>query len=241
MDKIKKTIPGLKVTNGLDPFWVGTITTTKDGLVPVFIPDLKDSSSRILDEVLITDVISHVRDLDDTVHKVIVYYVDISGLDIVDRYIDKANLDKEIELRDLKEIIDEFYAEDEMIYEIKNDRTVFPPGISLEVKSFYSDAVKKRIDSFNLKNSQADKKGKFKPITLSDTGLELIEMISLDCSEAEGPWHSDREVKIGIDSKVIIDGTKTKDYWDGKVRCERMPMRIKVRNICGDETILQVH
>ena len=45
---------------------------------------------------------------------------------------------------------------------------------------------------------------------------------------------------------IIIDwlhnknGIKTKEFWDGKISCEKTPLRLKIRNICGDETIWEI-
>jgi adenine-specific DNA-methyltransferase len=36
---------------------------------------------------------------------------------------------------------------------------------------------------------------------------------------------------------VIKDGTKTKEFWDGKITSDKKPKRIKIRNISGDEMI----
>ena len=38
----------------------------------------------------------------------------------------------------------------------------------------------------------------------------------------------------------IINGEKTKNFWDGTVRSDKKPLRIKIRNICGDETVWEV-
>ena len=78
---------------------------------------------------------------------------------------------------------------------------------------------------------------KFTPITISDTGLELIEFLSLDCTAAEGIWHSDSEIKIDKLGYVIRDGVKTKEFWDGAITSDKQPLRLKIRNICGDETV----
>jgi adenine-specific DNA-methyltransferase len=76
--------------------------------------------------------------------------------------------------------------------------------------------------------------------TLSDDGLELIEFLSLDCTAAEGEWHSDSEIKIDKLGYVIQNGEKSKIFWDGKIRCQQKPLRIKIRNICGDESVCAV-
>ena len=83
------------------------------------------------------------------------------------------------------------------------------------------------------------KKRKYAPIQLSENGLETIEWLSLDCSSAEktAAWHSDSEIKIDKAGYVIKDGAKSSDYWDACIRSDKKPLRLKIRNICGDETI----
>lgn len=52
------------------------------------------------------------------------------------------------------------------------------------------------------------------------------------------PWHSDSEIKIEKDSTVTINGRTTSDFWDGTILADTKPLRMKIRNICGDETII---
>jgi len=85
---------------------------------------------------------------------------------------------------------------------------------------------------------QSIKKGKtFNPINISEEGLELIELIALDCENTEGQWHSTTEIKIDKLGYVIKDGVKSKEFWDGKISSDKKPLRVKIRNISGDETI----
>lgn len=86
----------------------------------------------------------------------------------------------------------------------------------------------------------ATEKRPFKPIEISEDGLELIEYLSVDCTAAEGEWHSDSEIKIDKNGFVIRDGAKTKEFWDGSICCEKRPLRVKVRNICGDESVWEI-
>ena len=44
-------------------------------------------------------------------------------------------------------------------------------------------------------------------------------------------------VAIDKNSYVIVDGNKTKKFWDGCIRNTKKPLRLKIRNICGDETV----
>ena len=78
---------------------------------------------------------------------------------------------------------------------------------------------------------------KFNPINISEEGLELIELIALDCENTDGQWHSTTEIKIDKLGYVITNGVKSKNFWDGKIISDKKPLRIKVRNISGDETI----
>lgn len=244
MDKLKKLIPGLKNEDSLDKFWEGVINDPRYGIVPVYIPNLMDSSTRILDGVLMRrilyEAIPELYDLPN-VKKIVIYYIDISDQsEINDIISNDKELNTDIEFRDLKEILDEISLEDEMEYTIKEDRSKIDGGYTIDIEKFYSDSVVRRINSFNLKSAQNDKKGKFKPITVSDNGLELVEYISLDYTNKDGVWNSDSEVKIEYTSKLTVDGKKTDDYWNGKVYSAKKPLRIKVRNICGDETIFVV-
>lgn len=101
-----------------------------------------------------------------------------------------------------------------------------------------SDRVISKIDEFNQKSfANSTEKRPYNPITISEDGLELVEFISLDCTSPSGEWHSDSEVKIDKLGYVVINGVKTREFWDGTIKNEKMPLRIKIRNICGDETI----
>ena len=74
-------------------------------------------------------------------------------------------------------------------------------------------------------------------MSISDDGLELIELIAVDDENNEGAWHSSTEIKIDKLGYVIKDGVKSKTFWDGKIISDKPPKRIKIRNISGDETI----
>lgn len=235
MDKIKTLIPGLKNEDSLDSFWEGAISDSKLGTVPVYVPNLADSSSKLLDIPLIDRIIHEaIPELDSDVKKVIVYYVDVTDEKEIYDYIHKDDSTLvEIELRDLKEVLDDAVVQDECNFECK----AADGGYKIEIKSFMSDRVNQKIDEFNQKTlHNSSEKKPYKPIVISDEGLELIEYISLDCTNAEGVWHSYSEIKIDKLGYVIVNGKKTKEFWDGTISCAKKPMRLKVRNICGDES-----
>ena len=242
-DAITRIIPGLRVDPTIGPMWVGSIMDTKYGASPVYVPDLMDSSSRILDIVTMNRIVNDaMTQLPPTVKRVIVYYVDIIDRQELDDFI-KDNNDTviEIELRDLKELLDNAVLQDDVEYIVSEDPMKIPDIFTVSINRFYSDRVSHKIREFNEK-SIANAKKKYTPIELSREGLEAIEMVSLDCATADpnAPWHSDAEIKIERDSTVTINGRKTADFWDGKIHAETQPLRMKIRNICGDETIIQL-
>lgn len=238
MDKIKTLIPGLKEEGALSKFWLGAITDSKYGLMPVYVPNLMDSNTKLLDKVLMNRIIhQHIPDLDSNIKKVIVYYVDITSEEEIKKFInDDDSTTVEIELRDLKTVLDDVVINDYAEYHIEEVHDNDSNEFKVIIDKFISDRVLNKILEFNNKNMLNSKK-KFKPVEVSEDGLELIEFLSLDCTGSADKWHSDSEIKIDKNGYVILNGTKTKNFWDGSISCERKPLRLKIRNICGDESI----
>ena len=243
MDKIKSLIPGLKNEDFLDSFWEGAISDSKLGTIPVYVPNLMDSSSKLLDKVMMNRIIHQaIPDLDSNIKKVIVYYIDITDEAEIQKFIkDDDSTNIEIELRDLKTILDDVIIGDYAEFHAEETYDDLFGGYAVTIDKFISDRVLSKIAEFNQKallNSSAKKP--YKPIEISEDGLELIEFLSVDCTSTEGKWNSDSEIKKKKNGFVIVNGNKTKDFWDGKIRCEQKPLRLKIRNICGDETVWEV-
>lgn len=250
MDKLKKMIPGLcDNEEKLDKIWAGSIVSTQYGVMPVYLPNLLDSSSRLLDKPMINRIIREaLPDLPADIRRVIVYYIDITDRNDIEQFIKEQNDQTtiEIELRDLKQFLDDIVVEDDAEWEVSETHDALFSGWKVTINSFHSDRVLKKIEEVNLKGRQQvlqqktkGKEKKFVPITISDEGLETIEWISLDCENAEKnqPWHSDVEIKRDHLGRVCLNGKKTDEFWDGTIRCDKKPLRMKIRNICGDETV----
>lgn len=279
MDKLKILVTGLKNEDALDSFWEGAIDDSKLGMIPVYIPNLIDHSTKVMDKPMMNRIINEaIPDLPEDVKQVIVYYVDIDDRTDVERFIDDYNdTPVKIELRDLKHILDDIVINDEVEYEIKQTQSHY----EIEFKSFTSDRLIQKIDAYNQKkslsgvnkelyedngsangnngdeenisagdngngdgngngNGNGGMKKPFTPIEISQNGLELIELISLDCTNEFGPWKSDTELKIDKNGYVIQDGEKTKQYWNTKIVSSKKPLRMKIRNIAGDESIFKI-
>ena len=249
MDKLKSLIVGLRNEDALDKFWEGSIVDTKYGMKPVYLPNLMDGTTRLLDIPLMNRIIREAMpDLPDDTKRVIVYYIDIINREEIEQFIkENGNPLIDIELRDLKQVLDNVVIEDYAEWNMSEVQIDLFKGWKVEITQFHSDRVIKKIEEINLKGQQQAlhskakaKEKKYTHITISDEGLETIEWISLDCTHAEmnAPWHSDSEIKIDKLGYVIKNGKKTNEFWDACIYSEEKPLRMKVRNICGDETIM---
>ena len=239
MDKIKSLIPGLKNEDSLDSFWEGAIADSKLGTVPVYVPNLMDSTSKLLDKVMMNRIIHQaIPELDSNIKKVIVYYIDIIDKTEIEKFIkEDDSTTVEIELRDLKTILDDVVIGDYAEFRVEESHKTLLGGYVVSIDKFMSDRVSGKILEFNNKNAL---NGKGKPIIISNDGLEMIEFLSVDCTASTGEWHSDSEIKIDKLGYVIENGKKTKNFWNGRIRSEKKPLRLKIRNICGDETVWSI-
>jgi len=245
--------------------WAGAIHDSKLGVIPVYLPNLLDHTQKVLDIPAMNGLLQvELPDLPEGVKHVIVYFVDVDDRAALDKFIADVNpTDITVELRDLKTLLHAIVANDVIDYAL----TEVAGQYTVELVSFVSDRLLQKIEAYNQKralNTGKQRQPKldeaeidngekaeatdepetvqpsrpFSPIHLSDNGLELIELVSLDCQAAAGPWHSDAEIKIDKHSFVVLNGQKTKTFWDAKITVKVKPLRLKVRNIAGDETII---
>ena len=247
MEKLRRLIPGLHGEDALDGFWAGSIHDAKRGMQPVYLPNLLDGSTRLLDTAQMNRILKEALPaLPDGTKRVVVYYVDIADRNEVEQFIKEQNGTLvEVELRDLKGVLDSVVAEDDAEFEVAEVRAEggAAGGWRVTIRRFFSDRVRRRVEEFNGRGEQARRGGKaFRPITLSEEGLETIELVSLDCTSADpaDSWHSDAEIFIDRLGYVRKDGVETKAFWDGTIVSGLRPLRLKVRNICGDETVYQL-
>ncbi|MCR5065101.1 MAG: site-specific DNA-methyltransferase [Bacteroidales bacterium] len=247
MEKLRSLILGLRNEDKLNKFWEGSIHDSQFGMMPVYLPNLMDGTTRLLDRPLMNRIIHEAMpDLPDDVRKVIVYYIDITDKQDIEAFIHENNdvSMAEIELRDLKQALDNVVVEDEAEFTTEQVQDGIFTKWQVNVERFYSDRVKRKIDEYNINGqTQASAKGKdFKPILISEEGLETIEWLSVDSTTADknAPWHSDTEIKIDRLGYAIENGKKTTLFWDGTIRTDNRPLRLKIRNICGDESVFEL-
>ena len=236
MDKLAQLIPGLQQkVAGLSDFWFGAISDSKLGLIPVYVPDLTDSGQKVLDVPVVNRIVNEeLQKLEELPEKVIAYFVDIENRPDLEKFAwDENPTMVKVEFRDLKALLNEVVGNDEIKHSARKTKN----GYVTRIVKFHSDRLRQKIDEFNGKSEAVKGKGRAKPVLISNEGLELIEWLAVDCERAKGPWRSSHEVKIDKRGYAAIDGEKTKTFWDGKIVSRKKPLRLKVRNIAGDETI----
>ncbi len=122
----------------------------------------------------------------------------------------------------------------------------------MTVKQYFSPYLKAKIDEFNAKhgkknsgklveengngesNGNGDEAKKpaapFKSVTISDAGLELVEVVQFDTTlRADGVWAS---------NLALEDKAGPKEKIKGKYTVEAQAFKVKFRNIAGDEIVL---
>ena len=246
MDKLKSLIPGLRQEPGLDAFWAGTVMDPHDGMVPVYLPNLLDPACRLLDRPMMNEIVREkLPDLPDNTKRVIIYYIDSIDRKELETFIHEQNATLiRVELRDLKRVLDEVVINDEATWHLEEVQKDLLKMWQVTIDSFLSDRVLSCIRDYNAKGqAQAENKGvTYHPVTVSDEGLETIEWISLDTTtdDVKAPWHSTTEIFIDAKGFVRQDCIDTGKLWDGTICCDERPLRMKIRNICGDESVFSL-
>ena len=252
MEKIPYLITGFQYLKYLDEsldstYFQGYIATAKE-VIPCHLPNLLDSNHKVLDVPYFKEILhygvgnleAHTRGI----KRLRIYYVDIENEEELREMAKEYEYFRgEIEFVPLSEALVEVVDNDYVEYKLEKTKQ----GFKVAITKFLSDRVQQKIDAYNQKRQiQAKKPNKkkdkeFIPILLSENGLECIEYLSLDCENASGVWHSSSEIKINKNSLVIKNGVKTKDLWNGYIESTKKPLRLKVRNICGDESVIDLH
>ena len=231
----------------LDNFWDGGIQSRRGTYVPVKFIGLDKKLTKKQVDFIIQQVIA-LEDkenveiqtgTDEWTNKIpackIVYAY--KEIDIDQNYVNKAvkqakKTSIKVELLSLDDLLEEkadlLLGEDTADIAITKEKDKY----KVEIKQYFSPYLKTKIDDYNAKHQViAFKKGQeFKPLELSNTGLELIESVQFDTTLKKDVWTSNLslEDKAGIKSKV-----------KGIYYLNTDNFVIKIRNIAGDELIIK--
>ncbi|WP_435550067.1 DNA methyltransferase [Desulfobacterium sp. N47] len=233
--KIFSIIDGFKSRTdlNLNEFWDGGIAQPKGTYSPVKFSGIHDKLTKELLDVYLEEIYM----LEDTTNKaneVIIIYAH-KAFEIDQEYLNKqlnktAKTELKVKLVSLDDLLGE--KRDALFTPDNADIKVSKQGskYKVEIKKFFSPYLKNKIDDYNARKT---KKGTIeqdlsKAVKISSTGLELIEAVQFDTTLIK-VWKSnpDLEDKAGIKEKI-----------KGVYTLDTDKFRIKIRNIAGDEIII---
>lgn len=252
MTKLKGLIPGLTSPKTLQPlpdYWAGMFAS--DGAVPVALPNLLDSASRVFDEAalhkLTLEELPKLTEWDYPVQKVVVYTIDIADPTACDAWLAEHNPSGiAVELRDIKPLLGDVVLNDECSARVEPPSPE-QPLYKVVVERYHSDylagklaevVAKKTLQPSAMASATGKAKAAVLPVGLSADGLECIEWLSVDCTASEGAWSSSAEAKIDVKNRLILNGVRQTAKWDGTLLCAAAPKRLRVRNVAGDEVTI---
>ncbi|MDO9577249.1 MAG: site-specific DNA-methyltransferase [Candidatus Cloacimonadales bacterium] len=144
MEKLAKLIPGLQQNlAGISKFWFGAIQNSKEGIIPVYVPNLEDHTTKVLDIPFINKIINQeLQNLEVDAKKVIVYYIDVDDFKQIEKFIRENNLTEiNVELKDLKNLLHEVVVDDIIEHELSDKNGIF----EIEITKFISDRLMQKI------------------------------------------------------------------------------------------------
>ncbi len=242
--KIFSLIDGFKNRTELElgEFWDGGIAASSGSYVPVKFVGIQEKLTKQLLDFFLEQI--YELEAEDNVEAVKIIYAH-KDLEIDHKYLEKSLRDSKrttikVELISLDELLgakrDLLFPPDNADIEVKKEKDKY----KVSIKRYFSSYLKTKIDEFNAKkvkkqttifegDGEETEKQTTKKITLSKTGLELIESVQFDTTlRKDGIWESnlDLEDKAGIKDKI-----------KGTYILPTDKFKIKIRNIAGDEFI----
>ena len=230
-------IEGFKTRTELElgEFWDGGIVSSKGSFEPVkFIGIDKKLTKELLDAVL--EEIYALEETESGASKVNIIYA-FKDLDIDQSYVNKevkssGKTTISVELVSLDDLLEEkrdmFFPEDSADIEVKKDGKKY----KVKIKKFFSPYLKTKIDEYNAKKVKKGtlEEDKQKAVKISDNGLELIEAVQFDTElKKGGVWTSNLDLE---------DKAEIKDKIKGIYELPTNKFKMKIRNIAGDEIVL---
>ena len=231
----------------LNTFWDGGIQSKRGTYVPVKFIGLDKKLTKEQVDFIIQQVISLEDNEQEEVKtdteewtnkipacKIIYAYKDI---DIDQKYVNKAvKLAKKtsikVELLSLDNLLEEkadlLLGEDTAEISMTKENEKY----KVEIKQYFSPYLKTKIDDFNAKRKATAFKTQqeYKPLELSESGLEMLESIQFDTTLKSGLWSSNLNLEDKAEVKSKVKGTYNLDT---------DKFEIKIRNIAGDELIIK--
>jgi len=231
----------------LNTFWEGGIQSKRGTYVPVKFIGLDKKLSKEQVDFIIQQVISLEDNEQEEIKigteewtnkipacKIIYAYKDI---DIDQKYVNKAvkqakKTSIKVELLSLDSLLEEkadlLLGEDTAEISMVKENGKY----KVEIKQYFSPYLKTKIDDFNAmrKATAFKKQQEYKPLELSENGLEMLESVQFDTTLKKGLWTSNLNLEDKADVKSKVKGTYNLDT---------DKFEIKIRNIAGDEILVK--
>jgi adenine-specific DNA-methyltransferase len=263
MAKIFSLVEGFKKRDELElgEFWDGGLPGASGRYIPLKFVGLQERLTPALLDVYLEEI--YQLESDDRAEGVRILYAH-RDLTVDQAYVNKrlrasGKTQLKVLLVSLNELLDRkaasLFTPDSAVLEVQ------PAGTGrweVVVKQYFSPYLKAKIDEFNAKrgkknggelieaNGNGDENGNggtngnvgetarpsvpFKPVTISDSGLELIEAVQFDTSLREdGVW---------VSNSALEDKAGPKEKVKGRYLVTAVAFNIKLRNIAGDEIVL---
>ena len=256
MAKIFSLVEGFKKREELElgEFWDGGIPGAAGRYIPLKFVGLHERLTPALLDVFLEEI--YQLESDDRAEGVRILYAHLDPA-VDQAYVAKrlrasGKTQLKVELVSLNQLLDRkaasLFTPDSAVLDVQ------PAGKKWDVtvQQYFSPYLKAKIDEFNAKrgkrkgndlleeNGNGDENGNgeeaaapapaFKPVTISDAGLELIEAVQFDTTlRADGVW---------VSNPALEDKAGPKEKIKGRYTVATKTFKVKFRNIAGDELVL---
>ena len=112
------------------------------------------------------------------------------------------------------------------------------PNYCLQINTYHSAILDNLCSrAKKTKKHRSNKANDTEKSSLAN-GLQYLEWLSIDCQSSKGAWHSDIEIYIDPYGCAWKDGQKIN--WEGNIVSEARPLRLRVRDIYGQESVANI-
>lgn len=226
MKKIFKLCSGNERTKDSEysSLWDGLIPYNKKMLYTKIVDNSKMIDENYLDYLLTQISQDNINDEQKEYLLLYIYKANEINQKFIDKKIKESGMNYKVNLVSIEEMLDgranQFNMPDSASISINKTSD---GKYEVKLNSYFSPYLKRKIDEENAKRTSKSKSSK---IELSETGYELIEMISFDTTLGT-KWISSYEEKI-----------EPKKQTSGVYKLDTNKFKMKIRNIAGDELII---
>ena len=235
--KIFGIVDGFKSRKELDlgSFWDGGIAKPNGSYSPVKFVGIENLLTKELLDVFLEEVYK-LEDGENNPADVMIIYAHKDGKvnqdDVNKSIYAAAKTELKVQLVSLDDLLedkrDAIFASDNA--NISTKKPAKGSGVEVKIEKFFSPYLYKKIEEYNAKKTKTGtvEQSKSKAITISSTGLELIESVQFNTAGTKA-WKSNPKLEDKAGKTSQIKGTYS-------LKTDKFKM--KIRNIAGDEIVI---